>query len=96
MRQAGNSTERPVLTALAAAVHRCPVRAGFAVRLYLRTCSQCWLATVQLVLQADWQEVWHSPQALPETGALMEALMIVLIWGHGYLLNVAVNAERSE
>jgi hypothetical protein len=23
---------------------------------------QTWLPTVQLVLQADWQEVWHSPQ----------------------------------
>src|SRR5699024_12813787 len=23
---------------------------------------QLWLATVQLVLQADWQEAWHSPQ----------------------------------
>ena len=25
-------------------------------------CLQTWLPTVQLVLQADWQEVWHSPQ----------------------------------
>ena len=24
--------------------------------------SHCWLATPQDVLQADWQEVWHSPQ----------------------------------
>ena len=24
--------------------------------------SHCWFATPQLVLQADWQEVWHSPQ----------------------------------
>lgn len=24
--------------------------------------SQLWLPTVQEVLQADWQEVWHSPQ----------------------------------
>ena len=24
--------------------------------------SHCWLAMPQLVLQADWQEVWHSPQ----------------------------------
>jgi len=24
--------------------------------------SQAWLAIPQLVLQADWQEVWHSPQ----------------------------------
>jgi hypothetical protein len=25
-------------------------------------CSHCWLATLQEVLLADWQEVWHSPQ----------------------------------
>ena len=25
-------------------------------------CSQLWLPTVQEVLHADWQEVWHSPQ----------------------------------
>jgi hypothetical protein len=25
---------------------------------------QVWLATVQEVLQADWQEAWHSPQPL--------------------------------
>ena len=25
-------------------------------------CLQTWLPTVQHVLQADWQEVWHSPQ----------------------------------
>jgi len=24
-------------------------------------CSQVWFPTVQEVLQADWQEVWHSP-----------------------------------
>lgn len=24
--------------------------------------SHCWFAMPQLVLQADWQEVWHSPQ----------------------------------
>jgi hypothetical protein len=24
--------------------------------------SQLWLITPQEVLQADWQEVWHSPQ----------------------------------
>jgi hypothetical protein len=41
--------------------------------------SQGWLATVQLVLQADWQDVWHSPQALPLAGALMQALLMVLM-----------------
>lgn len=25
-------------------------------------CLQTWLPTVQLVLHADWQDVWHSPQ----------------------------------
>jgi hypothetical protein len=29
---------------------------------YLLLFSHCWLATPQEVLQADWQEVWHSPQ----------------------------------
>jgi len=24
--------------------------------------SHCWLAIVQDVLQADWQDVWHLPQ----------------------------------
>lgn len=27
--------------------------------------SHFWLATVQDVLQADWQEAWHSPQPAP-------------------------------
>jgi hypothetical protein len=32
---------------------------------YLRfVLSHCWFATVQEVLQADWQDVWHSPQPL--------------------------------
>ena len=29
---------------------------------YLSACSHFWFATVQEVLQADWQEAWHSPQ----------------------------------
>jgi hypothetical protein len=29
---------------------------------YLSAFSHFWLAIPQLVLQADWQEVWHSPQ----------------------------------
>jgi len=29
---------------------------------YLLLFSHFWFATPQLVLQADWQEVWHSPQ----------------------------------
>ncbi len=31
-------------------------------RNYLFLFSHCWLAIPQEVLQADWQEVWHSPQ----------------------------------
>jgi hypothetical protein len=32
---------------------------------YLRfVFSHSWFATVQDVLQADWHEVWHSPQPL--------------------------------
>ena len=30
-------------------------------RYYLLAFSQLWLPTVQEVLHADWQEVWHSP-----------------------------------
>jgi len=29
---------------------------------YFPSFSHCWFAMPQLVLQADWQEVWHSPQ----------------------------------
>jgi len=36
--------------------------------------SQDWLATPQLVLQADWQEVWHSPQ--PPLAALWQRLRV--------------------
>jgi hypothetical protein len=33
---------------------------------YLRfVFSHSWFATVQDVLHADWQDVWHSPQPLP-------------------------------
>jgi hypothetical protein len=49
-------------------------RCQIAVDCYL--CSHFWFATVQLVLHADWQDVWHSPQpdlarSFLETGALM-------------------------
>lgn len=51
-----------------------------ALRKYVqRSDSHFWLATVQLVLQADWQDVWHSPQALPDTGTLTQAVWIVLM-----------------
>ena len=41
------------------------IRAAFpwqSTKYYLLVFSHFWLATPQLVLQADWQEVWHSPQ----------------------------------
>jgi hypothetical protein len=37
-------------------------QAVFYVCTYLFLFSHFWLATPQEVLQADWQEVWHSPQ----------------------------------
>ena len=43
---------------------------SFAVLLF----SQRWLAMPQLVLQADWQEVWHSPQ--PPLAALSQRLRV--------------------
>jgi len=36
--------------------------------------SQLWFATPQLVLQADWQDVWHSPQ--PPFLALSQRLRV--------------------
>ena len=36
--------------------------------------SHCWLAIPQLVLQADWQEVWHSPQ--PPFFALAQRFLV--------------------
>ena len=40
--------------------------------------SHFWLATPQLVLQADWQEVWHSPQ--PPFLALSQRLRVSRVW----------------
>jgi hypothetical protein len=41
--------------------------------------SHCWFATPQEVLQADWQEVWHSPQPPLLTVFAMSLVSIVLI-----------------
>jgi len=41
--------------------------------------SHFWLATPQEVLQADWQEVWHSPQPPFFADAAMSLVAIVLI-----------------
>ena len=39
--------------------------------------SHCWLAIPQLVLQADWQEVWHSPH--PPFLALSQRLRVSIV-----------------
>ena len=39
--------------------------------------SHCWLAMPQLVLQADWQEVWHSPQ--PPFFALSQRFLVSMV-----------------
>ena len=46
---------------------------------YLFAFSHCWLATPQEVLQADWQEVWHSPHPPFLTEALRSRVLIVRI-----------------
>ena len=43
-------------------------------------CSHFWFATVQEVLQADWQEVWHSPQPPCAAVCFRVAEVRVLIW----------------
>ena len=58
--------------------------------------SHCWLAMPQLVLQADWQEVWHSPQ--PPFLALSHRLrvlsvLICSITASGIILSTA-NKEK--
>jgi hypothetical protein len=45
--------------------------------------SHFWLATVQLVLQADWHDVWHSPQALPFAGWQLLLPTNVFMWVMG-------------
>ncbi len=46
---------------------------------YFCRVPQTWLPTVQEVLQADWQEVWHSPQSGVSNGFLMLPATIVLM-----------------
>jgi len=41
--------------------------------------SHSWFATVQEVLQADWQEAWHSPQPPFAQDSLRFALLTVLM-----------------
>ncbi len=46
---------------------------------YLLLFSHFWLATPQEVLQADWQEVWHSPQPPVTTLLVRSRVAMVLI-----------------
>jgi len=46
---------------------------------YLFKASHFWLATVQLVLQADWHDVWHLPQPPLAAVSLRLALLTVLM-----------------
>ena len=57
-----------------------PAKGGIRfVRNYLLLFSHFWLATPQEVLQADWQEVWHSPQPPVTTLLVRSRVAIVLI-----------------
>ena len=42
-------------------------------------CSQCWFATLQEVLLADWHDVWHSPHPPLVFDSAMSLVVIVLI-----------------
>jgi hypothetical protein len=53
------------------------MQAAFLFCNYLLSFSQAWLAMPQLVLQADWQEVWHSPQ--PPFLALSHRLRVSMV-----------------
>ena len=44
---------------------------------FLSLFSHAWLAIPQLVLQADWQDVWHSPQ--PPFFALSQRLPVLRV-----------------
>jgi hypothetical protein len=46
---------------------------------YFSFFMQAWLPTVQDVLQADWQEVWHSPHPPPLTVLEREGRLMVII-----------------
>ena len=50
---------------------------------YFSSFSHFWFATPQLVLQADWQEVWHSPHppflALSQREAVFKVLILFIM-----------------
>jgi hypothetical protein len=49
-----------------------------AYRRLIFTFSHSWFATVQEVLQADWHEVWHSPQPLPSVSFSVPFAMVLI------------------
>jgi len=51
---------------------------------YFAAFSHGWFATPQDVLQADWQEVWHSPQPPVFTLSFKSRVAIVLILSMNY------------
>ena len=53
------------------------VEANYLLSLLSLVLSHCWFAIPQLVLQADWQEVWHSPQ--PPFFALSQRLRVSIV-----------------
>ena len=56
------------------------VKSNCSIQSYAQMCirDSFWLATVQEVLQADWQEVWHSPQ--PPWAALFFKVAPFRVW----------------
>ena len=57
-----------------------PLPAAFRMCNYLLSLvlSHFWFAIPQLVLQADWQDVWHSPQ--PPHLALSQRFLVSKVW----------------
>jgi len=56
---------------------KCRLSGGILCTYYSSVFSHCWLAIPQLVLQADWQDVWHSPQ--PPFFALSQRLRVSIV-----------------
>ena len=60
------------------------------LRNYFLVFSHCWLAMPQLVLQADWQEVWHSPH--PPFFALSQRLRVSRV----LICFISVSSEKLD
>lgn len=61
------------------------------LRLMRSSCLQVWLPTVQLVLQADWQLDWHSPQPIISDFLSGLAMVLICFISNSSKLNVLVN-----